>query len=456
MVSLHLLRVQVVRPDELLWFGRSPETTQLPSDEDQIANEVKKCQKDAYDKLAALVENMESLLNELALWEADRRQSDGAVSPAEYLPQLNNMLLGGLKDEAATHIYVEVVDIILTYDIHVEQILRNVKILISTTDAANKLFSKLLVGPAKALHNTCTIDLAILDEAQRFEMMPAAAVFSHVRTALVIADPHQRIVPDQTYATHNPWVGDGGQLWSHLKNPERIWVTDELKSLAAYHHQQLGLCKRCGPKVTQFCNRVFRFLDGGFDSHPCAPQTKLQFNFYSGQGWWPTAFTQYGRMCNDVAWHDKLFRCIGATILSELIDLEQSVLVWDPHAMMVLVACYLHRVLGPLAAYLKQLIENARQQGLLQHTVEANVQICIIDALTGPTAEVVHIVRHRRVTSEADQHKGNQSDPHRFYVGLTRGRISTTVWMEDKPFGLPWNRAPRMNKSTHANDAREQ
>ena len=111
-----------------------------------------------------------------------------------------------------------------------------------------------------------------------------------------------------------------------------------------------------------------------------------------------------------MAWHDKLFRCIGATILSELIDLEKSVLVWDPHAMMVLVACYLHRVLGPLAAYLKQLIENARQQGLLQHTVEANVQICMIDALTGPTAEVVHIVRHRRVTAEADQHKGNQSD----------------------------------------------
>ena len=121
MVSLHLLRVQVVRPDELLWFGRSPETTQLPHDEDQIANEVKKCQKDAYDQLALLVDKMESLLSELAAWEADRRQSDGAVSPAEYLPQLNNMLLGGLKDEAATHIYVEIVDIILTYDIHVEQ-----------------------------------------------------------------------------------------------------------------------------------------------------------------------------------------------------------------------------------------------------------------------------------------------------------------------------------------------
>jgi len=203
-VSLHLQRVQVVRPDELLWFGRSPEITQLPSDEDQIASEVKKRQKDAYDKLAALVDNMESLLNELAAWEADRRQSDGAVSPAEYLPHvnLNNWLLGGLKDDAATHIYVEVVDIILTYDIHVERILSNVKILISTTDAANKLFSKLLVGPAKALHNTCTIDLAILDEAQRFEMMPAAAVFSHVRTALVIADPpsEDRTGPDIRYA----------------------------------------------------------------------------------------------------------------------------------------------------------------------------------------------------------------------------------------------------------------
>ena len=161
-------------------------------------------------------------------------------------------------------------------------------------------------------------------------------------------------------------------------------------------------------------------------------------------------------MSNDAARHDKLFRCVGATILNELIDLEKSVRVWDPHAMMVLVACYLNRVLGPLAAYLKQLIANAQKEGVLQHTVEANVQVCIIDVLTGPTAEVVHVVRHRRVTLEADQHKGNQSDPHRFYVGLTRGKISTTVWMEKEPFGVPWLRTPKMSKMTHANDAKEQ
>jgi hypothetical protein len=124
--------------------------------------------------------------------------------------------------------------------------------------------------------------------------------------------------------------------------------------------------------------------------------------------------------------------------------------------MMVLVACYLHRLVGPLGASLKELVQQAKLQNLLRYTVEANVQICIIDTLTGPTADVVHIIRHRRVTQDADQHKGNQSDPHRLYVGLTRGKISTTVWMEKEPFGMPASRAARVSPATHANDAAAQ
>jgi len=124
--------------------------------------------------------------------------------------------------------------------------------------------------------------------------------------------------------------------------------------------------------------------------------------------------------------------------------------------MVVLVACYLHRLIGALAAYLKEVVKQAKAQGLLRRTTEANLQVCIIDTLTGPTAEVVHIVRHRRGTTEADQHKGIQSDPHRLYVGLTRGKISTTVWMEKEPFGMPASRAARVNPAMHANDAAAQ
>ena len=118
---------------------------------------------------------------------------------------------------------------------------------------------------------------------------------------------------------------------------------------------------------------------------------------------------------DEVAWHERLFRCLGANILNQLVDLEYSVAPgqWNDTAMVALVACYLHKLIGPPAAYLKEVVKQAKAQGLLRRTAEANLQVCIIDTLTGPTAEVVHIIRHRRVTQEADQHKGNQSDPHR-------------------------------------------
>ena len=49
------------------------------------------------------------------------------------------------------HTEAEVKDIINTYDRHVETVLRDAKVLISTVDAASKLLADLAVGPAKGL-----------------------------------------------------------------------------------------------------------------------------------------------------------------------------------------------------------------------------------------------------------------------------------------------------------------
>ena len=71
-------------------------------------------------------------------------------------------------------------------------------------------------------------------------------------------------------------------------------------------------------------------------------------------------------------------------------------------------------------------------------------------------AEISHIIRHRGVTHADDQRKGIQADPHCFYVGLTRARRSTTVWLEKEPFGMPRSRADPVIRSTHAADANAQ
>ena len=107
---------------------------------------------------------------------------------------------------------------------------------------------------------------------------------------------------------------------------------------------------------------------------------------------------------------------------------------WNPTAMVVLVVCYLHRIVGPLTQFLNEVIANANMQGLLTLAEPGNVQVCIVDTLTGPTSVISHIIRHLRQSSDADQHKGNQADPLRFYVALTRARKSTWVRMAKEPF----------------------
>ena len=91
----------------------------------------------------------------------------------------------------------------------------------------------------------------------------------------------------------------------------------------------------------------------------------------------------------------------------------------------VLGALYLHRLLGPLTQYLKEAIRSATMQGSLLVAAPANVQVCIVDTLRGPTYVITH--RRRRLSSETNQHKGNQSYPLRFYVALARARPSTWV-----------------------------
>jgi hypothetical protein len=94
----------------------------------------------------------------------------------------------------------------------------------------------------------------------------------------------------------------------------------------------------------------------------------------------------------------------------------------------------LHRIVGPLTQILNEVIADAKLQGLLTLTEPGNVRACIVDSLTGPTSAISDIIRHRRLSSDADQHKGNQADPLRFNVALTQARKSTWVWMEKTHF----------------------
>lgn len=445
---------QVVERNELIWFGRPPDESQLGDHDEELAAQVRERQADAYKMLADMVDTMNTMLAEMERWKPS------SFGPASYQGAHDyNNCLSQFKECAERHIRVEVTMIIKTHDSHVAYLLRDVKLIIATADAANKLFANLVVGPAKSLRNMCDIDLAVLDEGQRCDVMPAAALLNNVKTSILIADVHQRIEPDKTYAHHNPWERPGAA--GVLRNPEPQGITDMIVQRDIAHHTRLTLCKRCGPLVTGFCRRVFPFLSD-FRSHPNAPQTELRFNFFSGDGaWWPaTAMPSgAGASAGEVGWHNALFYNLAWTVLLQLVALESepgAITRWDPCEMVVLVVCYLHRVLRPLSVYLAEFIQGCKLQGILRFTFATNVKVCIVDSMTGPTSQISHIIRHRRVVTAADQHKGHQADPRRFYVALTRARRSTTVWLEKEPFGTPVRRAPAVSRAEHANDAAAQ
>ena len=79
---------------------------------------------------------------------------------------------------------------------------------------------------------------------------------------------------------------------------------------------------------------------------------------------------------------------------------------WGPTAMVVLVVCDLHRIVGPLTQFLNEVIANVKLQGLLTLAEPGNFQVCIVDTLTGPASMISHIIRHRRQSSDADLRKG--------------------------------------------------
>ena len=117
----------------------------------------------------------ENMLDDLRSWQPD------SFGPADYQScHYWLTMLTTFKNLAQQHIRTEVDMIIKTYDAHVAFLLRRVKVIVATTDAANKLFANLVVGPAKSSRNTCDISIMIMDEAQRCDVLPAAALLANV------------------------------------------------------------------------------------------------------------------------------------------------------------------------------------------------------------------------------------------------------------------------------------
>ena len=105
----------------------------------------------------------------------------------------------------------------------------------------------------------------------------------------------------------------------------------------------------------------------------------------------------------------------------------------------VLVVCYLHRLATPLRAYLDAVFSAEFVGQLFPIFARPIVKVALVDSIRGVTADLVHVVRGRRFMDLpfSDQYFGIQSDTKREHICYTRGRMSTTVWLETSPFGTP-------------------
>eukprot|EP00971_Amphidinium_carterae_P250985 4982291-Amphidinium_carterae.1 len=92
-----------------------------------------------------------------------------------------------------------------------------------------------------------------------------------------------------------------------------------------------------------------------------------------------------------------------------------------------MIICFLRRIADPLQRIVKAHFGEETQR----------VEVVLLDSARGLTAERVHVVHCSRFVGCYDQHQGIQSDPNREYVSYTRGRLSTTVWLEMEPLGTP-------------------
>ena len=476
-------RQGLAREEQIHWLGRPADTGCSQGDAEEVLQA--RVFQDQAPARARLAEVQHDLEEAMAACQAEQPRS-----PAFWRS------LATVKATAAKYMSDEVELIVRTFDALLERHVKPLKIVVLTADAAAKVYAGYHHGVmGKLMRSRCDTVLGVIDEGQRADALCGVSLLAHLPSAVVLMDGNQVFPPTRGGWQLQPWSGqlepedhEGWQLEhpelerdhsdtggtepaspaachhgsgpgpatptapeaSSQKNPRHVDFCSLLQQDSGILQLSLSHCKRCGPIICNYLRALFPHFLSDFQAAEAAPPTTLLHIWYHCH-WRPTR--GYSPKA-PVAWEDNLFRAMGAMALQQLLQLESDFQKkgpgqsWDDQAIMVLVACYLNRVAGPLRWYFQELIRAARQLGLLQHTQPTNTQVRIVDTLTGPTSEHTHVLLHRRTCEEADMYKGNQSNEQRYYVAVTRARRSTTVWLDSEPFGTArWPRCVKVKPS---------
>ena len=480
------LAQSLLQQDQLMWLGRpARETSTLPMWDEHAERLIKE-----HLERNGVLATLQSLQTNLKDALCQMKNLADAVNPDVQWNFMNDFFLheGSFastavddyvrasvlaKTAAQDYLNTEVRDVINARTSIVEEIVRGVKVVLATADAWCKLQAGQSSGISKTAISQKQIQVLIMDEAQSYIIPTVLAACYNAATVVFFGDENQSIDFVQPSYTRTPWVsvdnpyaickeelnsvdcddetqGVATSVWPAAGsssdsrepssivpitriNPRRRWFTEYFSKNQTI--LELPECKRCGPQVTDFCCRMFKWCEKAkFNSSGCAPNTQLYHYFYETV--WEDWRADDARVLFSAApatWNTCLFFAIMAVAFKELEEIVRTARASpvNPGQPLILIVCYLQRIAVPLQKYAEAMMALPSWLGLCKQTGHPTpIQVCSVDAIRGLSAEMVHWVHARRFVTAWDQYHGIQSDDKREYICYTRGRRSTTSWLE--------------------------
>jgi hypothetical protein len=293
-----------------------------------------------------------------------------------------------------------------------------VRVALSTADAYAKFLAKQSRTSAARILREKMIDVAILDEAQAYELDQVMACIAapgpgdnKVKTVGFAGDPNQGIISHFPRWTRAPWISDeaprahnslpveevdmdtsvlddaGVDGRAFIKNPEHRPFTTWLdQSKGGVLLLELNGCKRCGPQVCNFVSKLFPAYCGKLVACPEAFPTHT---FYDSP--W-LALHEQGAEPSSAMINRVMFASLAYAIAGNLMDVVARDIALIPNHPLLVVIVYLQRHARPPRTFLESTFNRQSAQELIRFDAGC-IKVLLLDSARGMTAVDVHVIR---------------------------------------------------------------
>jgi hypothetical protein len=217
-----LVTCKVLSSDNLLWLGRPPPGRPDGLWDDILDARLKEMQKDTWTKLDLLKSQLKVKLDKLDATQQPGPQKWSYITeiylvdaaPSAIITEFLEVITAA-KMILREDIRLEIESLVKTRDDLHQQIGRDVHVAASTADAYAKFLAKQSKNNAARILREKSINVAILDEAQSYELDQVMACVGApgpgnqtVKTVVFAGDPHQVITWSWPRWTSAPWVSE--------------------------------------------------------------------------------------------------------------------------------------------------------------------------------------------------------------------------------------------------------